>query len=396
MSSRHISRRLVSSLIITTGCVDSTQVDAGSVDGSTTSSGDDAGGEDCVEPIAGITLRNITAYQVVGVPLVVSGVPVALDDRIADIVAQRELLVRVDVDVDDDWQSQAVAASVEVTTNDHGTEVFATKLDVEQSSQPEDPTTSFFIEIPAPAVTGDANISVSLSGCGPEKSRFTTARRPRFPVTGRVALGARQTGVIKIHLVPIDVAGFVPETTHEIVDGFAAAVRAMYPVTDVELIVGDTFDGGSTVDMGELLVSLGVLRDEDHAPADVYYYGLVSGAEMREDFCPSCPTGTSEEAGQTHVGFAVGAAFGDALSESTLVHELGHMHGRKHSPCGDPSLLDETFPYPDGAIHVEGYDYRTGELIPPSYNDLMGYCQPRWVSDYTYRHLTEWVDRWNP
>ena len=38
-----------------------------------------------------------------------------------------------------------------------------------------------------------------------------------------------------------------------------------------------------------------------------------------------------------------------------------------------------------------GYDARgTGQLhAPEATRDIMGYCGPRWVSDYTYRGLTE-------
>lgn len=378
---------------------------AGGSDSGGTTDGDTGGGTDggsgmgadgCGDALAtGISLRRGAAFQVVGIPLFEGPDEIDTSERTADIVADRELALRLDVDVDPDWQPRLVSVRVELEREGGATEVFYAKTRVTGSTAAEDPSTRPVVEVPAEWIGQDTTYSVSLVECEDDAPTLTEGLA-RFPTTGRVALGPRTTGPIKIHIVPFRVAGFVPETNDSILEGFAAAVRAMYPTPEVILTVGDVFDDGDAVDMGSHLVRLGQLRDSDGPPADVYYYGLISGAATRDEFCGSCSTGTSEEAGQTHVGFAVGAAFGDRKSESTLVHELGHMHGRKHAPCGGPNLLDDGFPYPGADITVEGYDYRTGNFIPATHKDVMGYCEPRWVSDYTYRAFTEWVARWNP
>src|SRR5690606_32878513 len=44
------------------------------------------------------------------------------------------------------------------------------------------------------------------------------------------------------------------------------------------------------------------------------------------------------------------------------------------------------YPYPNGSIGAYGYDPATGELKRPSTHvDLMSYCSPEWISDYTFR-----------
>jgi hypothetical protein len=222
-----------------------------------------------------------------------------------------------------------------------------------------------------------------------------------FPDGGDVELGAQTTGALRVHLVPFEIGGFVPDTSQAVIDGFREALAAHYPVTDVEITVGDVEPdaGDGQVDMGDLLIRIVQIQeadlfasgDIDPTKADIYYYGLVTGAATREEFCDECPTGTSEAGLGERAGSGVGAAFADALAESTLVHEMGHMHGLLHSTCGDPDGQDPEFPYADGATHTEGWDIRTGELVPPTHNDLMGYCQPRWVSDYNYRKLVDWV-----
>lgn len=86
---------------------------------------------------------------------------------------------------------------------------------------------------------------------------------------------------------------------------------------------------------------------------------------------------------------ACGLAFADETSAATLAHELGHNHGREHAPCG-VSPSDPNYPYSGGLIGVWGYDSRSGSLQDPSRcADIMSYCDPQWVSDYTYQAFLE-------
>lgn len=131
------------------------------------------------------------------------------------------------------------------------------------------------------------------------------------------------------------------------------------------------------------------MEQTDQAPADVYYYGLMQPAATRDDY--EGLTGSSQEL-DYRAGFAIGAGFGDALSASTLVHELGHLHFLKHAPCGSPADVDPLFPHDDGMARAEGYDVRSGSFIDlDEASDLMSYCQPRWVSAYHYEKMAQWV-----
>ncbi len=68
----------------------------------------------------------------------------------------------------------------------------------------------------------------------------------------------------------------------------------------------------------------------------------------------------------------------------TMVHELGHNFGRVHSNSCGAGGVDGNYPYAGGVIGVHGYDFVTGTLLAPSTRDIMGYCNERWISDYTY------------
>ena len=49
-----------------------------------------------------------------------------------------------------------------------------------------------------------------------------------------------------------------------------------------------------------------------------------------------------------------------------------------------PGGPDPDYPYPDGSIGVWGYDLLDGRLVDPSTADLMSYCDPAWISDYSF------------
>ena len=68
-----------------------------------------------------------------------------------------------------------------------------------------------------------------------------------------------------------------------------------------------------------------------------------------------------------------------------IAHELGHNFGRQHAPCGNPSGPDPAYPYLDASVGTWGLDLPALSLKPPAtYKDLMSYCNPDWISDYTY------------
>ncbi|WP_419859625.1 hypothetical protein [Candidatus Palauibacter sp.] len=72
-----------------------------------------------------------------------------------------------------------------------------------------------------------------------------------------------------------------------------------------------------------------------------------------------------------------------------VAHELGHVFGLRHAPCGGAVWLDESFPYSGGEIGAWGYQPNTGTIGDPNVaRDVMGYCYGRgWISDYNYKKL---------
>ena len=72
------------------------------------------------------------------------------------------------------------------------------------------------------------------------------------------------------------------------------------------------------------------------------------------------------------------------LDENVIAHELGHNLNLAHAPGCGAGFPDPEYPYEDGAIGAWGYDFVNESLVSPATSDLMSYCHPQWISDYSF------------
>ncbi len=72
------------------------------------------------------------------------------------------------------------------------------------------------------------------------------------------------------------------------------------------------------------------------------------------------------------------------LDENVIAHELGHNLNLAHAPGCGAGGPDPEYPYEDGGIGSWGYDFLNESLVSPETSDLMTYCKPQWISDYTF------------
>ncbi|RAT97702.1 hypothetical protein [Brevibacillus sp. Leaf182] len=160
-------------------------------------------------------------------------------------------------------------------------------------------------------------------------------------------------------------------------------VRKVYPcrvfITGFDII---DFDGDLTEKSGDgcgdgwndLLGKLSEMRGDT---GDVYYGLLPIGVP------------TTQYIGCGRSGVGAGFIYNGEIA----AHEIGHAFGRMHSPCGKPLNIDPNYPVydalPSGSIGEIGID-ELGNVQDPAYTfDFMGYCDPRWVSPYTYKALQQ-------
>jgi hypothetical protein len=335
-----------------------------------------------------LTISQIAVYQTVKIAIMRSGSEVAPAMRNTDVITGKDALFRVFITAGAGFTKRELSARVFVQRPD-GVQLFHSKATLSGSSQEGDLTTSFQIKIPKGALSVDARYAVEIVECGASVAAAATAAR--FPAGDGVALGARDTGVVKIRIIPMQVNSMVPDTSEAGLKVYRDRFMALYPISDVQFTVAPPMTFQSATQWAQNLDRMRQQRQADKPAADVYYYGLLKSANTFREFCGGgCTAGigyvpTGNSANQAAQRVALGIGFADAASADTMTHEVAHNHGREHAPCGQGiEGVDPDFPYMGGQIGVYGYDAQTEKLIAPDRTDLMGYCNNKWLSDYTY------------
>ncbi len=224
--------------------------------------------------------------------------------------------------------------------------------------------------IPAEVVQPGLEMVVEVDPDGTLDAGLGMARQ--IPDRGRAAVDVRTMPVFDLTLVPflwtedpdsavlVAVGGMAgnPEE-HELLE----LTRTLLPVGDLTVTAHEAVLSSSN-HAYDLLAETRAIRVMEGATG--YYMGTMSGRV----------TGAAGLAGGV-ASFAVPRA-------SVIAHEFGHNFGLPHAPCGGADNPDPAYPTPDGTIGAWGYDFQADRLVPPSRNDIMGYCTDDWISDYFF------------
>ncbi len=181
------------------------------------------------------------------------------------------------------------------------------------------------------------------------------------PTVGR----ANQLNLTHVPVVQSGLTGVVPNgIVAYILDRWPAATideRTRAPYSFSGALTGSNSSAWST-----LLTNLSQARTNDGSSRNYYGWTRVSYR--------------SGVAGIGTIGRGVSTGRDDSLD--TTAHELGHNFGRDHAPCGVSG--DANFPHANASIGVWGIDSQGSYKDPARLVDLMSYCDPTWVSDYSY------------
>jgi hypothetical protein len=240
------------------------------------------------------------------------------------------------------------------------------------------------------------------------------AGKTRWPEDGNAQLPAQETGgPVQVVVVPVrysaDGSGRMPATSDTAIANLKAAVMAFYPIDEVNMVVSSTpLDWNSIVQADgigweELLNAVTLRRDSDGVGGNIYYMGLFNPKEKYFDFNDSansycnmgCVTGLSWQTTRVSDSWSrasLSIGYDDSSTAYTVAHELGHAHGRGHSPSGGADYADPNYPVPNGKLDVMGYSISQNVLISTDeFFDFMGYDYPQWTSAYTYSGLFQKV-----
>jgi hypothetical protein len=356
-------------------------------------------GDACTSTLAvGISITSISVYQAGKIPIMENEQAVAPEDRPADVIQGKPARVRVFVSLESGWANRTVSARLLLANGDLTPSYFS-KRNVTQGSSENSFATTFNFDVAGEDITAATRYAVEIVEC--DGTPAGTPGLSRFPVSDNQELATRETGPLKIRFIPLNANGRTAASDAARLDLYQSYLAAMYPTSSVEYTVGGTLNISQTISpqgagWGEALDQLANLHESDNAPADLYYYGLFQPTDSINQFCGGgCVAGigfvTGTQNFARHQRVSLGLSYGNAGSARTLAHELGHNHGRPHSPCGGAGDPVNDYPHAGGRIGWWGFQQPDQLHDPGTATDIMGYCNNQWVSDYSYNHFANRV-----
>ena len=352
-----------------------------------------------------LTISEIVAFQTVKAPLFKAGVD---DVRKIPLIEGKEALIRVMVKPSTkDFAVRDVRCVLHLEKAD-GTVLpnMTAHAAVRRASIESILTSSLNFTLPADVVTEGLKLSAELIDEEGTEVAALAASAARYPSDG-LPVDASVISMghgIKLVIVPVryeaDSSGRLPVVSNEQIEIYRKTMLALYPISDVTITVREAYGSQQTVKAdgtgwSALLNDVIKLRQGDRVEDDEYYWGVFAPSKSFNDYCNrGCVAGLSGllDESDTSMRASIGIGYGGQEAAETMAHEIGHAHGRDHAPCVTAGAritgVDKNFPYSDGSIGVYGWNRAEGVLVDPNqFSDMMGYCTPNWISDYTYLKL---------
>jgi len=341
----------------------------------------------------GVTLSRITLNQ--GVQRVLMEDGEAVLDGEVPVIAGRPGLLRVFYETDAAYEGVPITARLYVDEEP----VVEQAVTLEAASEPGDLGSTINFDLEDADVTPGGRYRVELLQAGPSGS--TKNPGATFPTDGDASLDAEVGPTLNVVVVPIryeaDGSGRMPDTSQTQLALYEEMFYALYPTAKLNITVHAPMVWNQAVaargdSWSDLLSAVADLRQSENASFDTYYYGVFKPRSSVSNFCSDgCYYGLGYVAGDdSDYGKAsIGLGYSGRRFVETAMHEVGHNHGRPHTPCGGPSNPDPDYPHPNARIGTWGYNIFTGELHSPTgeRRDWMSYCDPTWMSDYSFREV---------
>ncbi len=347
---------------------------------------------------SGFTLTRVEALQALAVPLVEN--EVAVSTTATPIVRGYPTALRVGGILSGEASARSKNIVAVAIFEEPGGEKF---VRVSPAHAPQDyavPSLASTWQVPLEAtdLREGTKFRVVLADADKGKGTSELARFPRD--ASSLDLASQGTGSLELMLVPFrwvaDRSNRLPDMGEKQIALYRSLFERVYPATKLNITIHEPIDAPTRGSFSAYNDALLDLRSKEDLPGRVYVHGLVAPAATFEAFCSGgCTTGLGyvvddDSDGSTRVSSGVG--FTGIDSGWTMVHEVGHQHGREHAPCG-VSGSDRAFPQRDGTIGLWGYDRSTPTMLNVRSHDFMSYCEDEWVSQYTWAGLLTRIQR---
>ncbi len=346
----------------------------------------------------GITLTRVEALQALAVPVVAD--ERAVDATAAPIVRNFPTTLRVGGRLSGDASARSSAAlAVAILEQPGGDKVVRKSAPhAPQDYAPPSLASTWQIPLEANDLREGTKVRVVIADANMRRGSSELARFPRD--ASSMDLATQPSASLDLMLVPFrwvaDGSNRLPDMSEQQIASYRSLFERVYPATKLNLTIHEPVDAPSRGSFSAYNDALLDLRSSEDLPGRVYVHGLVAPADSFDDFCRGgCTTGLGfvvddDSDGSTRVSSGVGFTGRD--SGWTMIHEVGHQHGREHAPCG-VSGADRGFPQRDGTIGLWGFDRSTPTMLNITSHDFMSYCEDEWVSQYTWAGLLTRIQR---
>ncbi len=203
-----------------------------------------------------------------------------------------------------------------------------------------------------------------------------------WPVSGTPHdLDVRDLPALEMTLVPVTTGAGTGNVTGGNAASFMDYTRRVQPIPDYTVQVRAAMNSAAAPASngdGWITVLNEVTAQRTADGSSRHYYGVLKVAYG------------SGVAGLGWIGYPVAIGWDYLPSGSwTMAHEIGHNWNYGHTACtGGESGPDPGYPYGGGIIGAYGYDLWTStQKDKTTTKDLMSYCSPQWISDYTYKKI---------
>ena len=246
-------------------------------------------------------------------------------------------------------------------------------------------TNSWNVRVPGSLIKPGLSILADVDPAQliPESQRSNNS----FPVSGTpLALTVRSLSELYLRFIPVkqSVNNLTGDVSNSNKDALLVKTMKIHPISSYSADVHATYTTSALALTGgngngawqSILSEIQTLHVAEGSPRN--YFGIVKTSY------------TSGIVGISYIGAGTSLGYDGSTAIEIISHELGHAWGRSHAPCGINGSTDPSYPYPNGNIGVYGFDLATTTLYPPASAEVMSYCHPQWISDYTYTGVYNW------